>query len=80
MIEAFERRTSITIGSVADLPAAHALAGHQDEAVAELERPLERRDSPIPLIGVDPAFDLLHAPRPNPRSLWGGPLASYLCG
>jgi TolB-like protein len=94
-IKAFERRTSITIGSVADLPAAHALAGRRDEAVAELERllttarehyvsaydvatiyaalgdtqtaldwlerALERRDPPIPLIGVDPAFDLLHA-------------------
>lgn len=94
-IEEFERRTSITIGSVADLPAAHAFTGRRDEAVAELERLLttareryvsaydvatvyaalgdtpaapdrleramERRDAPIPLIGVDPAFDVLHA-------------------
>jgi TolB-like protein len=93
-IEEFERRTSITIGSVADLPAAHALMGRRNEAVAELERLLttareryvsaydvatvyaalgdtrtaldwleramERRDPPIPLIGVDPAFDSLH--------------------
>src|SRR6185503_4603585 len=94
-IEEFQRRKSITIGSVADLPAAHALTGRRDEAVAELERLLaiateryvsaydvatiyaalgdtqtaldwleraiERRDPPIPLIGVDPAFDALHA-------------------
>ena len=93
--EAFERRTSITIGSVADLPAAHVLAGRRDEAIVELERlvttareryvsaydvatiyaalgdtqtaldwlerALERRDPPIPLIGVDPAFDSLHS-------------------
>jgi tetratricopeptide (TPR) repeat protein len=37
-IEEFGRRTSITIGSVADLPAAHALMGRGDVAIAELER------------------------------------------
>jgi tetratricopeptide (TPR) repeat protein len=37
-IEEFERRRTITIGSVADLPAAHALAGNRDKAIAGLRR------------------------------------------
>jgi DNA-binding winged helix-turn-helix (wHTH) protein len=37
-IEQFERRRAITIGSVADLPAAHALSGSREEAIAGLRR------------------------------------------
>jgi DNA-binding winged helix-turn-helix (wHTH) protein/tetratricopeptide (TPR) repeat protein len=36
-IQEFQRRTSVTIGSVADLPAAYALAGRTRDAAAELE-------------------------------------------
>lgn len=36
-IQEFRRRTSVTIGSVADLPAAYALAGRTEDAMAELE-------------------------------------------
>jgi tetratricopeptide (TPR) repeat protein len=34
----FKRRKSLSVGSYADLASAHALAGHRQEALAELDR------------------------------------------
>jgi tetratricopeptide (TPR) repeat protein len=40
-LEEFLRRTNTTIGSAADVAAAHALAGRRDEALIELHRLLD---------------------------------------
>ena len=60
-IEQFERRRAITIGSVADLPAAHALGGNRDEAIAGLRRLLnaaqERYVSPYDIATIYAAMD-----------------------
>ncbi|HYR84898.1 MAG TPA: tetratricopeptide repeat protein [Terriglobia bacterium] len=63
-IEEFKRRRTITIGSVADLPAAHALAGHRDKTIAELRHLLatarKRYVSPYDLATIYAALDDTH--------------------
>jgi hypothetical protein len=47
--------------SAHDVATIYAALGDTRTALDWLERALERRDPPIPLVGVDPAFDALHA-------------------
>jgi hypothetical protein len=46
--------------SAYDVSTVYAALGDTQTALDWLEHAVERRDPPIPLIGVDPAFDSLH--------------------
>jgi DNA-binding winged helix-turn-helix (wHTH) protein/tetratricopeptide (TPR) repeat protein len=62
-IEEFQRRTSVTIGSVADLPAAYALAGRRNDAVEELERLLGApKDRYVSAFDIATIYAALNAP------------------